>query len=234
MDKQLHSNHRKRMKDKFVRCGTDVLEDHELLETLLYYAQPRVDTNPTAHRLLLTFGSLNGVLDAPHESLCAVEGMGENSATLIRLCRELTMRAQQQESARLKKVPRITNGYDAVRFFKSRYIGLQKELVMSAYLDNSCRVIAEWAFPPGQVNRSDFDIRTIIGKAINVNAASVVIAHNHPNGTADPSDADRSATYKLLAVLHSMHMTLFDHVIFGENGTCCSMREEGYLKTFGD
>ena len=76
MAEQLHKNHRERVLEKFRRFGLDTFADHEVLELLLFFAIPRVDTNPIAHRLMARFGSLHAVLEAPAEQLCEVEGIG--------------------------------------------------------------------------------------------------------------------------------------------------------------
>ena len=81
----VHEGHRQRKKEQFREHGLDAFADHEALELLLYYAIPRQDTNPIAHRLLERFGSLEGVFSAPAYELQKVEGVGENAATLIRL-----------------------------------------------------------------------------------------------------------------------------------------------------
>ncbi len=92
MSESIHRDHRSRMKARFAAQGLDGLNDHEALELLLYFAVPRVDTNPIAHRLLDTFGSLHGVIDASPDALKQVQGIGENAATLIVLLREMMRR----------------------------------------------------------------------------------------------------------------------------------------------
>ena len=79
----LHEGHRKRMKERFIKSGLDDFAPHNILELLLFYSIPRGDTNPVAHRLIDTFGSLSGVFDATPEELAKVDGVGENSAILI-------------------------------------------------------------------------------------------------------------------------------------------------------
>ena len=84
-EKNIHAGHRKRAKAEFLARGLEGLPDHRVLELLLFYAIPQGDVNPLAHRLLEHFGSLSGVFNATHEQLTAVKGIGENTATLIRL-----------------------------------------------------------------------------------------------------------------------------------------------------
>ena len=91
MSINLHEGHREKMRDRFIRDkGFENFEDHQILELLLFYANPRGDTNPVAHKLLDTFGSMKGVLEARPEQLIAVEGVGKQAATLISMVVPLT------------------------------------------------------------------------------------------------------------------------------------------------
>ena len=85
----LHDGHRKRLKDRFKREGLDHFEKYQVLELLLFYAIPRRDTNPLAHDLIDTFGSLPAVLEATPADLCKVKGIGPHAAALISLCGQL-------------------------------------------------------------------------------------------------------------------------------------------------
>ena len=91
----VHDGHRARKKEQFRTHGLDAFADHEVLELLLFYAIPRVDTNPVAHRLIDRFGSLDAVLSAPPEELEKVEGVGEHAATLLSLMLPLVRRAEK-------------------------------------------------------------------------------------------------------------------------------------------
>lgn len=80
-----HRQHRQRLKERFLQEGLDSFDPVNILELMLFYAIPQGDTNPTAHRLLDTFGSLSGVMNASVENLCQVKGVGQHAATLIKL-----------------------------------------------------------------------------------------------------------------------------------------------------
>ncbi len=233
--KEVHAGHRKRMWDRVLRDSKhsfDSFHDHELLEMLLYFVNRQKNTNPIAHRLIEAFGSFGQVFEAPLDSLSAVPECGRQSALLLKLCCEIGVRCQREQAERQSSWKRITSSGEAAAFFRSRYLGRQQEVVMAAFLDNQGIVVGHVEFPPGQVNASSLDIREIVQRAVNVNAASVVLAHNHPKGEAFPSGSDFSATNGLHTVLYSMKIVLFDHVIFGEGGTYYSMRENGDLSPF--
>ena len=85
----IHNGHRQRLKDRFRKEGLDHFDEHQVLELLLFYCIPRQDTNPLAHRLMNTFGSVREVLNADRDVLLRVEGMTENAATLLSLVGDL-------------------------------------------------------------------------------------------------------------------------------------------------
>ena len=84
-----HSGHRERMRKKFIENGFDVFETHEALEMFLYYAIPRKDTNPLAHRLLDRYITVGGVCDAPIDELMKEFGLSENAAALLKMLPEM-------------------------------------------------------------------------------------------------------------------------------------------------
>ena len=98
----MHEGHRKRLRDKFLSCGVDNFQDHEVLELLLFYAIPRKNTNVIAHRLLEKFGSLDAVFDSPLSLLKSVEGVGESTAIFIKTISDIT-RIYIEKSMRIVK-----------------------------------------------------------------------------------------------------------------------------------
>lgn len=229
--KGLHAGHRQRMWDRVLKDSRQSFEgfqDHELLEMLLYFVYSQKNTNPLAHSLINTCGSLGLVFNAPFTQLRNVEGCGPKSALLIKLCREISVRCQREDAER-GSVKSFENTEDAIRYFRPRYIGKDNEVIMVAFLDNGRTVIHTVEFPPGQVNNSWMDVRGIIQRAMNLNAASIVICHNHPRGSARPSSSDFQATNELRDVLRTVRVFIFDHIIFGENGEVYSMVKDEQL-----
>ena len=115
-EKNPHSGHRDRMRQRFIRDGLDSFQDHEALELLLFYAIPRRDVNELAHRLLLRFGSLSGVFDASMDQLTTVEGLGPQAAALIKLVPQLNRKYQL---SRLKGEKLILDNYIKAGQFSS-------------------------------------------------------------------------------------------------------------------
>lgn len=206
-----HNGHRLRVKKRFKNEGLKAFEDHNVLELLLFYSIPQIDTNDLAHSLINEFGSLSGVFDAPLESLTNVSGIGESTAILIKLMPELFSRYEQDK---LKNKSVILNTSEkAGEFFVSKYIGETVEKLYALYLDNKCRILKLHTVSEGSMNFTDLNIRKIAGAAINSNSSSIIIAHNHPSGVAAPSASDIDATRNLVLTLKKLDIKVNDHIV---------------------
>lgn len=206
----MHDGHRKRVREKYFSNGIDSLADHEVLELLLFYANRRGDTNPTAHRLIEKFGSLSAVFEADREELESVEGVGEVASTLVTLIPQLFRR---YEADKVSSVKEILSAEDAKKFVSPHFFGLKEEHVYLVCLDIRHRVRNAMFLGEGALDFANIDVRKIIKTALNINAYSVIIAHNHPGGVAAPSKADVEATRALADALKPAGIRLYDHII---------------------
>lgn len=208
--KSCHSGHRERMKKRFISCATDNFEDHEILETLLFYSIPRQNTNEIAHELLNNFHSLRGVLDASYESLSCVPMVGQNSYVLFKLMREV-MRRYGSETVSENEV------YDTLEkigsYFTKNYLGITTEVVFVMLLNNSLELIDCKRMFEGSLNSAALDIRKLISYANSKQATNVVIAHNHPNGIAVPSPDDMNTTLMLDSAFDLVGIKLIEHIL---------------------
>lgn len=213
MAEQLHQNHRERMLEKFRRFGLDVFSDHEVLEILLFFAIPRVDTNPIAHRLLARFGSLHAVLEAPVEQLCEVKGIGPRSADLIKLSFALCARYQKD----LVKTDRHSDKLNTIEkigeYFVPQFTGEREEVLLAAYVDGAGRVIKCEEVARGGHAQVTVDAYKIAQTALLCRAAGVALAHNHPDGTVTPSAEDIAVTHRLEQALTGLGLQLVDHCV---------------------
>ena len=225
MEEQLHTNHRERLRDRFLKDGLDSFEPHNVLELLLFYAQPRGDMNPLAHRLIDTFGSLSGVLDAAIEDLCSIKGMGKNTAVFLKMIPQL---------CRYYLDDKYQNGFitdstqKAGEFLLPKFVGRTNEVVYLVCLDNKGKVIHTTQVIEGSVNATQVSARRIIEIAIRTNASAVIISHNHPNGVAIPSGADVATTRDLDQALRLVGIQLMDHIIVAEDDFT-SMADSGII-----
>ncbi len=206
----MHEHHRERLRGRFLREGIDGFEPHNVLELLLFYAIPRCDTNPIAHRLIDRFGTLAGVFDADIDELCKVEGIGENSASLIKLIPQLSRRYMtelSEEGGRLDTAQKIGD------YFVSKYIGETSETVYMLMLSSSYQMLGCELLFRGSVNSSMITTRAIVENALARNASMVVLAHNHPGGVAVPSSDDIRTTVMISEALSIIDVRLIEHFI---------------------
>ncbi len=205
-----HDGHRARMKKRFLRHGLANFEDHAVLELLLFYAIPRSDTNPLAHRLIKTFGSLQAVFDASPEALMKVEGVGENAALLIHLVPAAATRYRiaKDSPGTILRTPAEAGQFILPWFFDSR-----EETAYIICLDPKQRVIDCQKLGDGGLTTVELNVRRIAEIALMKNAASVILAHNHPNGLAIPSMEDREATLRVHGALQPLQIALIDHIV---------------------
>lgn len=225
---QLHQGHRKRLKGQFLRQGLEHMEPHNVLELLLFFALPRVDTNELAHRLLRQFGSLSAVLEAPAQELCRVKGLGENAAVLLRLMPELA-RYYLKDKAKVGVL--VNSSRRAGEFLLPRFVGQTQEVVQLLCLDNRGKVLFADCISQGSVGAAAVTVRSIAEVAMRVGASAVVLAHNHPRGFAIPSQQDISSTLQLREALRPLEIRLLDHIIVAEDDFV-SLADSGFLEGF--
>lgn len=211
-DSQIHKGHRARLKKSMVESDFN-LSDINLLEALLFYSISRTDTNETAHRLLNAFGSVSAVMEADIEDIKSVEGVGENSAFLIKLVSKLGKRAISE-----KRNGKIINSVGAsISVLRPVFVHEKDELMVVVLLDNSNRLIAIKELARGTVNSASYENRKLVECAMRSNAAALILAHNHPHGVAQPSGADLDSTREARNLLNKIGVSLIDHVIFNDD-----------------
>ena len=223
----LHSGHRDRLRSRYQKQGLDGFDDHNVLELLLCYAIPRKDVNALAHQLIRRFGSLSAVFDAAPEDLMTVEGIGERSATLIKLVIDLNRR-YLIEKGKQRKQPCLSETRAAGEFFLPYFYGEKEERVYVAFLDDAFRLLSCRSLFEGGINYAPVSVRKLVECAISLRATNLIIAHNHPAGQALPSVEDRDTTIALAQALKVVELRLLDHIIVaGEE--YISMEEHGYF-----
>ncbi len=212
----MHEGHRQRLRDRFRREGLDSFAPHEALELLLFYARARGDVNPLAHRLLDTFGSFKGVLEAPVDQLCAVNGVGEETATLIALMVPLF---RQYEKSLCENTQRLANYREVAAYCSALLKGLRKERFYVICLSSRLKVLGQRVVAEGSLTEVQAYPRLVVETALNHNAYGVILCHNHPGGEALPSIADVDTTRDLEKVLARLGIQLMDHIIVAEGNT---------------
>lgn len=214
MEKYLHEGHRERVKKKFLKDGfTEGTQRYEILELILFYCIPRIDTKPLAKQLLEKFGSLSGVLSAPAEELKKFPGITDNGVTLFKMIME-TARVYNAESVTEKTVFSCVD--EIGTYLLGRYAGITDERFAVISLQNNGKFIACDFIGSGDVSAVGVSTRKIIEIVIEHKAGMIVIAHNHPGGLALPSGTDLETTKRISEALKHIGVRLFDHIVIAD------------------
>ena len=221
-----HAGHRERLKRRFAEEGLEQFAPHEILELLLFFSNPRSDTNPIAHELIHTFGSLSRVLDADIRELCKVPGISVHSATLLSLIAPLT-RAYQKDL--MGEKPTLASSREAGEFALAICRGRENEIVLVICLDKAKRVISWKILNEGGLDSTPVYPRMIAKEALMQKAWGVILAHNHPSGVLKASMNDKVMTAKIADALHTVDVQLIDHIITAAGGYL-SMGDLGLIR----
>lgn len=221
----VHDGHRKRLTARFLSQGLEGFAPHEVLELLLFYSIPRQDTNELAHRLIERFGSLSAVFEAPYARLLEVKGVGENTAALLKLIPGMARVYYTDRQAGAY----IRSNQDAQELLLPRFVGRREEVVYVLLLDAKGKCLSVELVHQGSLNGAEVSLRKIAGLAISMNAAGVILAHNHPNGVSAPSREDVLTTRHMQEALNAMEIQLVDHLVFADRAFT-SLRQSGLLR----
>ena len=222
----MHSGHRERMKQRFRETELNGFSDVNVLELLLFYALPRQDTNPLAHKLIARFGSFQDVIDAPYEDLLSVSGVGDNVATLLKLipavCKRYTRSKQKRKMS-------YTRYEDLEDYVIPLFSFDTEETLFMICMDSGNHITYCEPLNKGQLESVSVEPRDVVRVAMNERATRVVLAHNHPSGVAMPSTSDISLTMSIKEALALFNIELLDHFIVAEEA-CMSMRKHGFFR----
>lgn len=210
----MHGGHRERVRDRFLKEGLSAFSDIQALELLLFYSIPRQDTNQIAHNLLERFGSLQNVFEADTADISSVDGVGMNSAILIRLLPEMTRKFWIEEKKTKAKLRTVE---EAAAFIKPILFGKPIEHVFIFCLDNNYRIKHYDCIGKGTINDATIYLRSIVQCAIRLNSNKILLAHNHPGGHPAPSDTDVRTTRVISEALGPLGIDLVDHIIFTDH-----------------
>ena len=214
----MHTGHRERLRERFIATSGEGFSDHELLELLLCYAIPQKNLNPLAHDLLSAFGSFRAVLDASLTQLTTFPGIGQRTAVMIKLARGLVLRYQSGEGSEKRK---LKSRADAVDYCKSLFIGSQTEAFYLIGLDAAMTILGKVLLASGGLTQVKTEPRNVVQAALTMNAHSILLAHNHPGGSALASSDDVKATARIDEVLSGIGIRLREHIIVAGDEVCC-------------
>ena len=199
--------------------------DAELLALLLRAGSRAQDGRCLAESLLERFGSLRQLLQADSASILAEEGIGHARLAVLRALPVLARRYFEQS---LPAGACIRSPADTEAFLLSRLRHLGHERFCCLYLDNRHRVLHFDELFRGTIDGTSVYPREVVKEALAVNAAALILAHNHPSGVAEPSQADERITRRLKSALELVDIRLLDHLIIGDGGVT-SLASRGLL-----
>lgn len=217
--------HRKRRRAVYLKDGFKGWHDYEILEFLLFYALPWKNTKLMAKKLIRKFNTLDGVLTADFDKLQTVKGIGEHAATLFKVVKDISalFLERQMQHIDIVSSPSIAAEYLRLKLLKSR-----EEKFVVLFLNNQNHVLNSEIIQIGTVNKASIYPRTIIEKALKYNATGIILAHNHPSGTLEPSKEDITVSNKLKEACKNIEINLLDHIIITDTNYL-SLRAKGLI-----
>jgi DNA repair protein RadC len=219
-------DHRKRLRERFREGGAAAVPDYELLELVLFRAIPRQDVKPLARALINTFGDFNRVLSAPALQLMQVAGVGEAVAIELKV-----VEAAAHRLSRAKIMQRhVVSSWDALLdYCHTTMAHRATEQFRILFLDTKNVLIADEEQAAGTVDHVPVYPREVVKRALELNAASMILVHNHPSGDPTPSDADIHMTQQITAAAKTLGISVHDHLIIGKSCEL-SFRAHGLFK----
>jgi len=220
-----YHGHRQRLRERFTATGGDGMPDYELLELLLAQAIPRRDVKPLAKDLLERFGSFAGVITADPDRLAAVKGMGESSATALKVVQAAAVRLLQQQVLGRD----VIDSWDRLVDYCTAAMAHEPvEQLRLLFLDRKNVLIADEVQQQGTVDHTPLYTREVVKRALELSASALIVVHNHPSGDATPSQGDIRMTQELRDALEKIGIALHDHLVIGRHGHE-SFRAKGLL-----
>lgn len=207
--------HRERLRERFEKNGFNGFHDYEVLEFLLTFIFRQGDVKPLAKELIKTFGSFSKVLDATSEDLSAVKGMGKASALSIVAFRQAMAFYFQNNIASDKE--QITKMSTLLEMLRANIGHKPNEVLFAIFLNAKNEVLASKELGEGTVSQASVFPRKIIEEALKQKATSIILAHNHPGGVAEPSEHDETITIEIQKSLSLVEISLQDHIIMANN-----------------
>ncbi len=220
--------HRKRLRERFLKGGLAGFPDYEIIELLLSLGTPRRDCKQQAKEAIKRFKTLRGVLTASPQELQQIKGIGPHSAFGIKLVQEV---AREFLKEKIIDEPVYKSSQEIFDYLYHSMRDLKKEVFKVIYLNSQNQIIETADLFEGTVSSSSISPREVIESAIKNNAASLIFAHNHPSGSADPSKSDKELTRDLVYAGSIIQIKVLDHIIIG-NDRYFSFAGEGLIEEY--
>ena len=219
------AGHRARLRARLLDGGAEALAEHEVVEYLLMTAIPRKDVKPLAKTLLDRFGGLAGLLNADPRSLARHPGMGETSAAALKI---VALAARRLARAEVRSAPVLGSWQALIDYLTIDMAHLTVERVRVLYLNAANMLIHDEHVGDGSIDEAAIHPREVIRKALDLGAVALILVHNHPSGSPEPSRADIQITNKIAEAGRLLGIVVHDHVIIGRLGHV-SLKAKGLI-----
>jgi DNA repair protein RadC len=214
-----------RPREKLLASGAAALADAQLIALLLRTGLKGISVLQLAQQMLDRFGGIQGLLHARSDDLKAIKGLGPAKRAEIAAVIELARRALLQE---LAARPAFDSPAKVKDYLKLQLGSRGDEVFAVMFLDAQTRLLKLEEMFRGTLTQTSVYPREVVKRALDLHAASVILAHNHPSGAAQPSTADEYLTQTLSAALKLVDVRVLDHFIVGENEVI-SFAERGLM-----
>ena len=221
--------HRQRLRNRFLDRGLEGFSDAEILELLLSFGTPRSDCKEPARAALKQFGSLAAVLEEPITGLQQIKGIGPKNGLAVHFIQAV---ARRYLAERLRGKRYLHSSGEVRDYLIHSLRGLKKEVLTVIYLDASHAIIHSETVAEGTINVNTVYPRELIKKALEQNASALIIAHNHPSGSLEPSAQDLQLTRTLTLLGNMMQIQLLDHIVIGDGSY--SFADHGLMTDISD
>jgi DNA repair protein RadC len=219
------SGHRARLRKRLLEGGAEALADHEVIEYLLMTSRPRIDTKPIARSLIKRFGSLAGELNADPKALADHPQMGETSAAALKVVAVAARRLARQQ---VREKPVLGSWQALIDYLTIDMAHLTVERVRVLYLNAQNMLIHDEHVGDGSIDEAAIHPREVIRRALDLGATALIVVHNHPSGSPEPSRADIAITNRIAEAGRLLGIVVHDHVIIGREGHV-SLKAKGLI-----
>ena len=203
-----------RVREKLLTGGAQSLSDTELLTVFISSGSGKKSCSQLAHDLIKQLGDMRSLLNADLHTFQQVSGVGVVRYVQLQVVREICRRS---DFISLQKELSLTNSRQTHQYLKRQLRDKKNETFAALFLDSQHRVLAYEELFHGTIDHAAVHSRPLIERVLKLNAAAVILAHNHPSGLSDASQQDLDVTERLSAALDLVDARLLDHLIIGDN-----------------
>ncbi|MCZ8097298.1 MAG: DNA repair protein RadC [Burkholderiales bacterium] len=207
--------HRQRLRNRFLRVGYLALEEYELLELILFRSIPQRDVKVLAKALIARFGSVPEVLGAPIARLLEVPGLGEATATDLKIVEAAGLSLAK---GAVSKRTVLSSWSAVIDYCRAAMAFSDRESFRVLFLDKRNNLIADEVQQTGTVDHTPVYPREVVKRALELSASAVILVHNHPSGDPTPSQADIRMTREIADAAKPLGVMVHDHIIVGRQG----------------